>query len=152
MPHGCWLTISYRWHMSATIYSPRSSSPPSIRTVWEMPEGVQPCLFCLTCVCVYGPAEPEFDYSPPPLDLLTMSASTIAHSKDHQVLITHSPERCCHFSILIQSPTSFLEHTSWDPATSPVIYVVHLLSLWFVNLSLMPHPLPPLITQEPQSL
>lgn len=77
-----------------------------------MLEGTQLCLFPLKCVC--GHADPEFNYSPLPFGC---TDSVCLHSIPQlkpQMLTTHSPERCFPFSVLTQSPTSFLKHPQWQ--------------------------------------
>lgn len=77
-----------------------------------MLEGTQLCFFTLKCVC--GHADPEFNYSPLPFGC---TDSVCLHSIPQlkpQMLTTHSPERCFPFSVLNQSPTSFLKHPQWQ--------------------------------------
>lgn len=133
--------------MTATIYSPLSSCS-SINE--NCVRDLRICSPACSAGCVCGPAAPEFDYCPPPLDLLTMSASTISNIKEHHVLTTHSPERCFHFSISIQSPTTFLQHTQYQYFMgSSYIFSS---SAYAICRSSILCPIYPLHTQQPRPL
>lgn len=122
--------------MAATIYSPPSLCP-SINE-----DGVRDARGCAAllvlfdrCVCT---CRPWIWLLPSPLDLLTMSASTKSTAKNMGA--QHPQPRkvlsFLHFnSVSYQCPWA---STSWDPVNSPVIYLVHLLPLWFVTSVLYP--------------
>lgn len=130
-----------------------------------MLEGTQPCLFPLKCVCV-DLQTLNLTTSLSHLDVLTVSAFTASRDYKPKMLGTHSPERCFHFSVLNQSPTSFPKHpqcqcftgSDREPSSSftssQILLLCHSLgsrscfshslwsNLWLLQLPFPPFPLP----------